>query len=158
MHTNIQLQSQGTYVAVKFSQQSAQHITQFCCDNCIPNAVNLHDLHSTIIYSRKECCGFKAKGKLDNKIYAEPLHFEVWPTPMKAKALVLLIDCNQLIQRHHQIMRAYNATFDYDVYQPHITFSYNLDDRPLVDIPEYEHPLEIAVEYDEPLNIGWSLQ
>lgn len=151
----------GTYVAVKFHKLTNDAIAQYCKKNDIPNCVAPSKLHTTILYSRKHVPNIVTMGELMFPIEGTPLKFEVWPTQPdeqgnKKNCLVLLYDCPALVKRHNYFMDYYDATYDYDKFHTHITFSYDIGDLDIKDLPKFDHPIFVAKEYSEDLNLNWA--
>ena len=69
-----------------------------------------------------------------------PGEFDVWETSptqgAKTRCLILKIDCPELVARHKELMDEHEATYDYPVYQPHITLSYDIGDLDINDLPD----------------------
>lgn len=143
----------GTYVGVRFNNETNQAIARYCKQNNIPNAVPTEKLHTTVIYSRKHF-EFEPLGRMKAPIVAVPDSFEIWPSDKTSKrCLVLKYRCQKLVDRHSFLMKKYDATYDYDVYKTHVTFSYDVGD--MKDFPIYKGPLVIITEYTEDLDLDW---
>lgn len=72
--------------------------------------------------------------------------------------LVLLIECEELHNRHEFLMKEHDASYDYPTYKPHITLSYDageVDLDKLTDLTSLKD-LEITTEYGEDLKQNWS--
>lgn len=143
----------GTYVGVKLSEESAAQVKEFMRNNSIPVPLPKSKLHVTVIYSRKELPDFKPKGKLEDPIVVVPEKFALFGE--SKNALVVKIKSPDLVKRHKEIMKEHNATFDYDVYEPHISLSYDCVgfDVSSLDLEELG-PLEIVEEYEEEITLG----
>lgn len=154
----------GTYAGVHFDYDTKKRIEKYIKDNKIPNPVPLHKLHNTLIYSKKYLPKFEAQGRLDPPWIGEPTEFDVFTAQpdengKRARCLVLKFECAQCTDRHHEIMDKHGATFDYDEYTPHITFSYDIGDMDIKDLPdpvEAIGDIKIVDEYQEDLNLNWA--
>jgi hypothetical protein len=59
-----------------------------------------------------------------------------------------------VVARHLQIMAEYGATYDFPVYTPHITLSYNFAGN-VESLPAYNESIVLGNEYVEDLKIDW---
>jgi hypothetical protein len=131
----------GTYAGARFSAASKDAIAQYIKKHNIPNAPNPDSLHTTILYSRKFLPEFSAKGPYEPTIKAVPTGFESWPSQPdenghRKNCLVLTFDAPDLVKRHESLMDTHKATYDFDEYKPHVTFSYDAGDRNPDRMPE----------------------
>ena len=143
----------GTYVGVKFNGATNQAIERYCGNNKIPNRVPIDKLHTTVMYSRKHF-EFEPLGRLKSPIVAVPDSFEVWNSFDKTskRCLILKYRCQPLVDRHNYLIKKYDATYDYNVYNTHVTFSYDVGD--MKDFPIYKGPIVVISEYTEDLDLG----
>lgn len=154
----------GTYAGVHFDYDTKRRIEKYIKENNIPNPVPLHKLHNTLIYSRKFLPKFEAQGRIDPPWIGEPIEFDVFTAQPdedgnKARCLVLKFESTECTERHNEIMDKHGATFDYDEYTPHITFSYDIGDMDIKDLPdpvEAIGDIKIVDEYQEDLNLNWA--
>jgi len=151
----------GTYAGARFSANSKEAIKNYIDKHNIPNAPNLDSLHTTILYSRKFLPEFQPKGAYDPAIKAVPTGFESWPSQPdesghRKNCLVLTFDAPDLVNRHESLMKNHDATYDFDEYKPHVTFSYDSGDRDPTKLPEFTEDLELTEEYGEDLNTDWA--
>lgn len=149
--------STGTYAGMRPNLPTAEALAEYMNIYNIPNSVPQDKLHTTILYSRKECPDFVPLGRFSPAYIAKPLKLEVWKTRDEKHALVLKLDCPQMIARHNELMTAHGATYDYDSYIPHTTLSYDVGGEFKVEalqMPQFA--LMFNVEYAEPLNFGWA--
>lgn len=148
----------GTYAAVRFedSEEKVKYLKQIE----IPN-VN-EDLHCTILYSRKNCPNYVPMNMTDGEFYDEaiayPDHLDIFKDKEGRKCLVLILRSGWIINRHKDLMKEHNATYDYDEFIPHVTLSYDIGDfdyknieRDLIKSDEF-YKLVINDEYKEDLN------
>ena len=159
---DVKLQKQGTYAGVKYSTKSVDAIRRYLKDNNIPNQVNTKKIHTTLLYSRKFLPKFKAQGMLTHPIKATFEKFVVWettpPDPKQTpwNCLVMQLRCPELVNLHKRYMKEHEAEYDYDVYTPHVTLSYNIGDLDIKQLPRFEDTLYITEEYMETLNLDWA--
>lgn len=152
----------GTYAGVRFTKKTVDAIIEFCDEHDIPNPIKPNKFHTTLLYSRKYLPDYKPKGKYDSPLVGKPGSFDIWrskPTDGSdpAYCLVLKYSCPELTKRHEELMKEHGATFDYDEYRPHITLSYDVGKEfDLKDLPEFDGPIEIELEYSEDLNLNWA--
>jgi len=104
---------------------------------------------------------YKPAGKLDKPMIGKGKGFEVWDSQPDddghvAKCLVMCYDCPELVKRHEELMEEHGATYDFDDYKPHITFSYDVADMNPKDLPKFDGKIEIVEEYGEDLNLDWA--
>ena len=144
----------GTYVGLRVSETSHNDIKNFCIFNRIPVNLGYFDkrLHTTVIYSRKYCNGLVAEP--DTQHLAEFVDYDLFTSEGKNCVLVMKLNAPTVVARHLQIMAQYNATYDFPVYTPHITLSYNFSGN-ISDLPVYNEPIFLGHEYVEDLKIDW---
>lgn len=146
---------EGTFVGARLSDESAKKIVKFIKDNNIPDPVDKKDLHVTLIYSRKYLPKFKPRKQLedDDIMLAEPTGFDLYGE--EKHALVIELSSPDLHDRHNQIMKEHKATYDFDVYKPHLTLSYECVgfDASSLQLGDLG-PLEFSYEYEEELKLG----
>lgn len=152
----------GTYSGVRFSPSTNKLIHQFINTYSIPNPVKANKLHSTVLYSRKHCPKYKARGTIHPALLGEAEEFVMWPSQEGKKCLVLKMKCPELVARHKELMAEHNATYDYPEYVPHITLSYDCgDDFNVTDLNAERAlkslaKLEIVEEYQQDLDEDWA--
>lgn len=151
----------GTYVAVKLSEESKDKLYSAAEKMKVPNILDKKDYHTTLIYSRKYLPEFEAKGELNPPIAATISKLEIFTgKDGDQKVLVAVVDCPELVERHKSIMDEHKATYDFDEYVPHVTLSYNCNDFDVKshDILEnIESPfIEFVEEYSTDLDLDWA--
>lgn len=151
----------GTYAGVKFSKDTVDGIKEYIKENDIPNHTDYDKMHTTLLYSRKYLTAYEPSGKLSDIMVGNPIKFDVWDTQPDdggnvARCLVLTYKCADLVRRHEYLMKEHGATFDYDDYTPHVTFSYDIGDMKDADLPKFDGKIEIVEEYGEDLNLDWA--
>lgn len=157
-------QERGTYAGVRFDTATVDAIEKYMKDNDIPKAVSGDKLHTTLLYSRKYLPDYKATGKLTPHLIGTPTEFVVWKTSgddgkEPANCLVLMYSCPALVKRHKELMKEYDATYDFDEYKTHITLSYDIGDLDIKTLPEIKKTIKsivIVEEYQEDLNLSWA--
>ena len=151
----------GTYAAVRFSDDTKTAIKEYIEEHDIPNATPNDKLHCTLLYSRKHCPDYEPQGKIEPMLRGKPGAFQVWEGQPdddgnKPNCLVMEFDCAKLTARHKELMDEHKATFDYPEYKTHVTFSYDIGDMDVDDLPAYNGPIEIVEEYSEDLDLDWA--
>jgi len=151
----------GTYAGVRFSKETIDGIKEYIKDNDIPNHTKFHKMHTTLLYSREYCPDYVPAGKFEEAMHGKPEEFEVWDSQPDdddhvAKCLVMRYTCPELVKRHKTLMDEHNATYDFDEYKPHVTFSYDIGDMKIKDLPKFKGKIELVEEYGEDLNLDWA--
>lgn len=143
----------GVYVAVKYNQSARDDLLEFIKDYKIPSVLKAEDFHTTLIYSKKwdniTCLNDNME---DLEIVAHPKELHVFETFDKKRALVILLDCPYLNERHKYLMKKYDLTYDYPEYIPHITVSYDIGDMEIPKDVKFPKFFRIQSEYQEDLN------
>ena len=155
----VESKAKGTYAAVHFSEDTKDAIVEYIKENDIPNATPTAELHTTLLYSRKYCPDYTPQGKID--FIGKPGAFDVWEGQPdkdghKPNCLVMEFECAKLNARHKELMDEHDATFDYPEYKTHITFSYDIGDMDIKDLPKFTDKIEIVKEYGEDLDLNWA--
>lgn len=151
----------GTYAGVKYCTESKQAIEDYCNTNNIKNCLAKDKIHSTLLYSTKFLPNYVAPGDLDTPIKATASSFDIWATQPDENGavkncLVLKLTCPELVKRHKLLMDEHKAKYDFDDYVPHVTFSYDVGDIKIKDLPKFTKPLNIISEYQEDLKMDWA--
>jgi hypothetical protein len=144
---------QGTYVGLRVLPESATKIKQFCEQNGIKIDTSKFEdeLHTTVIYSRKV-----------HNIQPEPLcvhaceflDFEIFSTDDGKKVLVIRLNAPSVVARHLKLMAEHDATYDFPVYQPHVSLCYDYEGD-VTGLPLIDFPIFLGNEYVEPLDLDW---
>lgn len=153
-------ESKGTYAGVRFNTDTIAAIEKFQNEHGISNPVPLDKLHTTLLYSRKYLPDYSPAGAYDPPEVGKAKGFDVWESQAdesghKTKCLVMEFDCPGIIARHKKLMKAHDATYDFDEYKPHITLSYDFDGD-VNKLPEFTNAINIVEEYGEDLNNDWA--
>ena len=138
----------GTYVALNVAEPSKEIIRQYCRDNGIGDPHALSDLHCTVIYSAKTC-----EGVLVNpaKIYHATFNgFSIFTSRNKGDVLVMELFSPAISWRHHELTEVHGATYDFDVYHPHVTLDYNYSGE-LAKLPRLNQTIWLTNEFTRPL-------
>lgn len=141
--------NKGVYVGTLFDNESERLINDFIVDNNIPNPNT--DLHCTLIYSRKYADFPVSKNVLIDCYIKELVIFN-----NDTNCLVAVLESDYLKERHKELMKRHDLTYDYDEYIPHIALSYDVPDD--FDISKIEIPkwnIKIQSEYREDLDLKW---
>lgn len=141
----------GTYVAVKFTDETLNKIQEVQDSLRLLNPVKREDLHSTIAYSRVNVPFIPNES---GNFISSNQHLEIWNTNDGPALIMVLDDANHLKERHN-LANILGATYDFPDYTPHITLSYNLGPQE-VELSEFSLPIESAYEYMEDLDIDWA--
>ncbi len=154
------ISGKGTYAGVRFHEDTKNAIVEFMKEHKIPNMLPHHKLHTTLLYSRKYLPKYAPLGTLSEPLIGTPTNFDVWKSSSEpySNCLVMQYDCPQLIDRHRHLMDTHKATFDFDQYHPHITFSYSIGDmdiKPIMELIENIGKIMIVEEYMEDLDLDW---
>ena len=147
----------GTYVGVKFDDQTNAAILKYIADNNIPNGVPEAKLHTTVLYSRVPCPDITVDGVLPTPITGTPTGLDVWGDGKRC--LVMTYDCPELVSRHEKYREEHGASHDFPDYQPHVTLSYDIGDMDISSLPEVAVAIpEVVInqDYIEDLDLDWS--
>ena len=144
----------GTYAGLRVTQSTHDEIKRFCLENNLPVKPGYFDkrLHTTVIYSRKHCAGLQAQPDVQHR--AEFIGYDLFTSEGKNCVLVMKLNAPSVVARHLQIMAQYGATYDFPVYSPHITLSYDFSGE-ILNLPVYNQPIFLDSEYVEDLKIDW---
>ena len=145
----------GTYVGLRVVDPSNVCIFAHCQAEGIPVKQSMFErrLHTTLIYSRKHA----------PEIVTEPetMHiaafkgYDLFKGQQGENVLVMLLDCPTIVARHKQLMASHDLTYDFPVYHPHITLSYNYNGNTVMGLAPYTLPIVLGLEYMEDLDLNW---
>lgn len=144
----------GIYVGAKFDKETCLAIKKLCQTIKVPNRVTSEKLHTTIIFSRK----YVPDIELEEDMYpltTKVKGFKIFDTQDKKRALVLELDCSELVDRHNEIMAEYGTTYDHPEYIPHITISYDCGEFEPLSYGGLFPEITIKEEYKEDLVLDW---
>ena len=140
----------GTYASVKVLDHSAERIREFVKKHRLPRSFeDRQPLHATLIWSRRECPDMVPD--IDRNYFATVEGYTVFFSEGKQR-LVMLLKSPQLVERHKQLMREHNATYDYPEYHPHVTIAYDIGTFPWWSLPKFEHDIWLGDENVRPGN------
>ena len=119
----------------------------------VENYISSHDLHVTIIYSRKECPELK-ETSVGLPIVATGKSFDIFTSADGSKCLVLELESDILQNIHDRFREEHGCTHDFDSYRPHITLSYDYSSNEVPGEAMLEHfwSLKFDEFVVEPLN------
>jgi len=123
------LHENGTFASLKLDEPSKDVISYLSELLEVHNPIHKDDYHTTLIYSRKPCPDavehhgkeIQLNGIIDNLIK--------WPSKSGTTCLVASVNSDELIKLNRHFTTKYGATSDYPEYKPHITLSYDCDDK-----------------------------
>lgn len=116
----------GVYIRLEYKYDSVKKLYKYLIDNNIPNHINMNDIHTTLLYSKKCLDGYIPENKLKN-INVKPLRFEMWKTCENSNCLVLLVENKNINKLHNYIVKYYKGKHFRKQFIPHITLSYDID-------------------------------
>jgi len=154
----------GTFVAVKFREDTVRVLHEYSLMNGIPNPLDPNEYHSTVVYSRNQI-EFPAPEIKLNTWHAYPIGFDVFEsrsdgasgyrkTGEITRCCVLKIESYFMTKRHQELRRYFNATHDFPEYHPHVTLSYDIGDFDVTKLRDIEvilPKLYIVAEFNEEL-------
>lgn len=143
----------GSYVGVRYSEQSLKMLKDLQKMYQVPNPTPVKDMHTTVAFSRNKI-DFPIEKKISQFVSRE-VSFHVFKTGSGKRALVLKIKSDYLKSRH-ELANELGATYDFPDYIPHITLSYDIEERNFTKKSfKLESDLEIVSEYGEVLDLNW---
>lgn len=155
-----EVQNEGVFVAVKFSDDTVQRILNYCEKNEIPNVVQKEDLHCTLIQSKTDVPDFTPQNKLDE--IGIPFGVELWDKKTREAdlinesqniVLVLRFECDYLENRFNELIDM-GASRKFKTFKPHITLSRDVgNDFDILQLSSVKElgDIEITSEYSEKL-------
>lgn len=143
----------GTYVGVRFDDETKQKINQLMDELKINSKVQLDKLHSIVLYSDKKTLpDFKSSGSI--KQIAKPKKFSLFKNSKNpdSNCLVVELESDYLNNRFNELCSKYEVEPKYLEYKPHITLSYDYKgDLPDNSLLDKLGTINISEEYDEPI-------
>lgn len=143
----------GTFIGAKLTSDSNNLLKKWMDDNQIKKAYPKKKFHVTVAMDKNRDLSW-------NPATFTPT-LEIDPGSYKIKKfndfLVLSFSCPELEKRHDKAIKMHNINWDFDSYQPHITFSKDpnsLNDMEKILLPTF--PIHINNEYVEPFNSDFS--
>jgi hypothetical protein len=153
MNTN----NNGTYVAVRFSEGTADKLHEYATSHNVPNRLEASEYHSTVVYSRNKLKNISLLRELSPNWIGYPTGFDVFDSTENGqitKCLVMKFSCVKLEARHVHLVEYNNATHDFPTYEAHISLSYDIGDFDidlLGDIKSFLPEILITHEFSEEL-------
>lgn len=142
----------GTYVSVKFSEDTLSAIDDFIGANKIPNAVPSDKIHCTVVYSRVK---IPYVTQSIDSVVSTKATTKVFETRDGKRALVLALDDAEELSQRHKYASILGATYDFPDYIPHVTVSYDIGK---IDFPEgkvVDINFRVVSESVEDLDLDW---
>lgn len=142
----------GTFVAVKFHQDTRAALLDFAERNNVPNIIDEDELHCTVVYSKTVLESVAPRRSISPEWIGTPLHFEIFKSSEGKNCLVLRFSCGELYSRHYYLKHVKEATHGFPSYLPHITLSYDVGDFDislLDDVKLYLPRILVVEEYSE---------
>lgn len=146
----------GTYVGLRVLAPANELLYKHCKDAGVPVRTSMFEnrLHTTVIYSRTKCNTLNFDP--DYKYIAKFAGYEIFSGQKGEKVLVMKLDAPGVSALHNQIMSENpDATYDYAVFRPHITLSYNYTDNNTMGIPIFPYDTILGLAYAEDLDLEW---
>lgn len=145
----------GTYAKLVPCAATKERIASIVNLLNIENPASVHDLHVTVIYSRKECAEIEGLNvTLPVQAYGEA--FDIFPNQDGSKCLVLKLASDEMHSLHQTIRAEHGGTHDYPSYSPHLTLSYDYTrDIPNHTLLDYFKDLHFDQYVVEPLDLNW---
>lgn len=113
-----------------------------------------NDMHVTLCYSKKPVDWSKAGWIGSPTGGVNTIHGGNRSLKQFGEAIVLAFDWNLLSKEHEDFMRA-GASFDFSIYQPHITITWDVRDFDWKNVKPYEGPITVGPKIFEPIKEGW---
>ena len=112
----------GVYVGVKCDESCTKPLKEYFEDK-IPNVIPYDDFHSTLAYSKT----WFEYNPTESEFSADIDKLHIFKNEkLGHTALVILLKSKGLEDRHKEIHKDKNASYDYNEYKPHITMSYDV--------------------------------
>lgn len=141
------MSSPGFYIGTRISLGSIKKLKKFGKALNIPRMPPASEFHTTIVYS-KTCIDMKPIRH--NKII-DPQTYRWEMFGKKKNILVLCYDSLDLQNRFNYAV-SLGATHDYDIYNPHVTISFDYKGD-IAKLPLPKFPIIITEEYHEDIKI-----
>ncbi|MCE9565837.1 MAG: hypothetical protein K8U57_27750 [Planctomycetes bacterium] len=144
------MSTNGLYVRRNLTSASAAALVEWATSQGFANLVPEHELHATIVYSRKPT--FLQPN--DGTVTAPGDGRSVERLGDKG-AVVLRFVSPELDARWHEA-RQIGASSDYDAFTPHVTFTYDAADVDLAAVAPFTGELVFGPEIHEPITENWA--
>lgn len=149
------LHPHGTYAEIKLDEQTTNYINSLMDHLGIENRTELHELHTTIVYSKTPCEGAMVLDGMPTPFNGTIRKLQVWPTQDGKNCLVAIVDCPLANRLHQHFRNHHSASHDFDDYTPHITLSYDCDKNKSYTLPDGNHPIRYTNLKVKPLDPKW---
>jgi hypothetical protein len=146
----------GTYVGLRVLAPANELLYKHCKDAGVPVRSSMFEnrLHTTVIYSRTHCNQINLEH--GQKYIARFAGYDIFSGQKGEKVLVMKLEAPGVSALHNQIMSENeDATYDFAVFRPHITLSYNYTDNNTMGIPIFPHDIILGEAYAETLDLEW---
>lgn len=145
----------GSYAGLRVLDPAANMLYEHVRAAGIPAKKSMFDrrLHTTLLYSRKHCPNLKAEPS--EKHFCSFQNYDIFTGAKGEYVLVLVLNAPSVVARHLALMAEHGATYDFPIYHPHITLSYNYTDNSTAGIPPITFPITLGEEYVEDLDLDW---
>jgi hypothetical protein len=140
----------GLYVRRNLTAASAAALTEWATSNGFTNLTPPHEMHATVVYSRKAIVLPPEGGD----VTADPGARSVATLGDKG-AVVLFFEAQPLTARW-EAARSAGATWDHDGYTPHVTITYDARGLDLSGIAPFDGDITFGPEVHEALNETWA--
>ncbi|ALY07111.1 hypothetical protein VmeM32_00124 [Vibrio phage vB_VmeM-32] len=141
----------GCYVAVNYKNQTNRIFKQIS-ELLLSKSKHHDDYHTTLIYSK--CSGSFAQlqnVKLCPQLTLRNVTLKTKHLGKNNECLVLLIEHEWFKNRHSQLMKEHNFSYDFDEYTAHVTLTY-IDKDNVPDDMTFVVDLYLDDEYKQPVN------
>lgn len=149
------MSSNGTYVALRVLPPSGNQLYEFCRGaGILVNKPTFENrLHITVIYSKKPVSPWIVPDT-ETVHVAEFKDYDLFdwqPDDVSKKVLVVKLTAPSITARHLKLMADHGASYDFPVYQPHITLSSSFRGD-IKKLPPIDFPIYAGQEYAEELH------
>lgn len=144
----------GAFIELKFDRNTLDNLQKYFIENNIPNQINIKEIHTTLLYSRKGISNYIPSNQLKGEILT-PKKLHIWKTQEGTNCLVCELENINVVKYHNNLIKYHNASHDYDEYIPHVTFSYNCEMLELDDIKLPDFGFVVENENLSSLDENW---
>ena len=117
----------GAFIELKFTKETLQNLQTYFDKLNIQNQINLSEIHTTLLYSRKGIDSYIPSNQLKGEKLT-PKQIHIWKTQEGTNCLVCELENINIVKYHNHLIKHHNASHDYPEFIPHVTFSYNCGD------------------------------
>lgn len=133
----------GAFIGLTFNEETLSNLKDYFEKNNIKNCIDLSEVHTTLLYSKKGISNYIPTNKLKGEILI-PKALHIWKTQEGSNCLVCELKNDRIVKYHNNLIKYHNASHDYPEYIPHVTFSYdcgNLDENS-IELPDFNFVVE----------------